>query len=256
MSKKTSGWSGAKKWALGLASAVLTTVIATLILTNIGRIGQSPDGIAVSPEWPALPRCDFTAAAAGPGAEPPVVSAEQTVDRAAVAAQEGGGAWASGNLYLVVTPSGDKQVAVRSITPRVAPVDDVPEWVFLQIAQCGEISYREFELDLDAGSLRDLGVQVGAPNEEAPPPVAVGADLFVVDSSTAAAIVVHSFACDRSYDFWLDVAYTVSGSTATEHTEVGPFRVYAGDDLLTGGEVDFLGNPEAGAPGPAYQCLR
>ena len=256
MSKKTKQWSGAKKWALGLVSAVVTAVIVALVVPAVTRLGEAPDGIAVSPDWPALPTCDSTAVAAAPGSGPPVISTTQTVDRAAVAGQEGGGVWASGNLTLVVTPSGDKQVAVRSITPRVEPVDEVPEWIFLQIAQCGEISYREFELDLDAASMRDLGVLGGAPNEDSPPPLAIGSDLFVVDSSTAAAIVVRSFACDRSYDFWLDIAYTVSGSSSTAHTEVGPFRVYAGDDLLADGAVDSFGVDEAGDPRPAYQCLR
>lgn len=253
MSKKTKKWSGATKWALGAGTTVLTGVVITVVAASLMQMGEPSDGLAVSPDWPALPSCDYTAAAAGPGSEPPEISSAQTVDRAAVAAQDGGGAWASGNLSLVVTPSGDKQVAVRSITPRVEPVEDVPEWVFLQIAQCGEISYREFELDLDAASLRDLGV-LGVPVGDEAPPVAVGSDLFVVDASTAAAIVVRSFACEGSYDFWLDIAYTVSGSTTTDHTEVGPFRVYAGDDLLTGGEVEFLGNPEAGDPRPADRC--
>lgn len=241
-------------WAKWVAGFIAAPVLVGVALFLLPRILPEAQGVAVSPAWPALEACDFTAVAAGPGAEPPAISTTDTVDRAAVALEDGGGAWASGNLSLLVTPEGDKQVTVRALTPRVEPVDDVPEWVFMPIAQCGDLTNREFELDLDAASLRDLGVIGEVADDDTPPPVAVGSDLFVVDSETTASVVVRSFACKGSYDFWIDIAYTVSGSTTIEHQEVGPFRVYAGDALLTGGDVEFFRHPEAGEPRAAFQC--
>ena len=211
------------------------------------------DGLAVATTWPAMKVCDSTAVAGGPGADNPVISGGQTVDRAAVAAERGGGAWGSGNLTLLVTPAGDRQVVVSSITPEVEAVDEVPSWIFKQLVQCGEVSYREFELNLDEATLTDKGVLGGLASGDSIPE-AVGNDAFVVDAEQAASVVVAAFACTGSYDFSLDIAYTVSGTNTIEHKKVGPYRVYGGDGVLANPDVDALGNPEAGPPTLPSRC--
>lgn len=243
--------SGRSKFLWIVVAATVGIVAGAVSTYLLPRWFDPPDGLAVATSWPAMEACDPTFAAGAPGAEEPVISAGQTTDRAAIASEKGGGAWASGNLTLLVTPSGDKQVIIGTITPKVEPVGDTPGWIVRQLAQCGEISRREFELNLDTGVLTDQGV-IGADAAGVPTPAPGGA--FVVDPQQAAEVVVSAFACEGSYDFWLDIAYTVSGSATIAHESFGPYRVYGGEGILADESVEVYGNDEAGEPKLSFKC--
>ena len=232
-----------KKWvervALVVGGFLAANILAPVIVNHPLWSNLSSD-IAVASSWPALESCDPITAVAGTDKVNRPEANAGIPDRAAVAGQPGGGAWSQGNATITIIATGDRQVVVRGMKPRIEIVEDRPTWVYAPEGGCGDVAFGELELDLDAGTL--TSASAGEVESDASASILDVAGGFPIDAGTSAQILVTAQACERSYDFWLDIAYVRPGSADISHKELGPFRVYSGVAVQVDPAVTWLGD--------------
>lgn len=67
-------------------------------------------------------------------------------------------------------------------------------------------------------------------------------DAFAINTGTSAQLVVTATACERSFEFWLEISYARPGSSEVFVKEVGPYRVYSGAAVQADTTVAWVGD--------------
>lgn len=222
----------------GFVAGSIIAPIGVNVISGLPVWANRESDIAVAASWPVLDTCDPSTAIAGSG-EAPVGNLGQS-ERAALATETGGGAWNRGNLTLTIVPTGDRQITVRGIRPRIQPIDERPGWVYAPEGGCGETFVQRFDLDLDHRTMTLVDPPASPADDGAPRPSREG-DAFAIDTETSAQLVVTATACESSYEFWLEISYARPGSSDVFVKEVGPYRVYSGAAVQADTAVAWVG---------------
>lgn len=236
--KRRRRWQGFGLAVGGFVAGSIVAPIGVNVISGLPVWANRASDIAVAASWPVLDTCDPSTAIAGSG-EPPVGDLGQS-ERTARAGETGGGAWNRGNLTLTIVPTGDRQVTVRGIRPRIQPIDERPGWVYAPGGGCGETFVQRFDLDLDHRTMRLVEPPASPSGDGASRPPGEG-DAFAIDTETSAQLVVTATACERSVEFWLDISYARPGSSDVFVKEVGPYRVYSGAEVQADAAVAWVG---------------
>lgn len=217
------------------------------------------DALVVNTSWPDFTGCDgATNVAVLPGGPSP--QGIEGDPRAAIIAA-GGASWGIGHLSLLLSMHGDAVASILGIKPLVYQRSQVvPKWTFAPEGGCGGLYTRTFDLNLDAGTIVDEGVQGSGINPGSIPSNPLGAE-FTVSRTDPASIVVDAHSCNGLYEWGLRITYVVDGNEMTLDlgSAAKPFRsVGLTNQTVPAYTYSMPGSPDltalAGVDQPRFSC--
>lgn len=139
--------------------------------------------------------------------------------------------WYQGKLAITLTSADDTPLLIMAMEPVVfAKRDTAPSWGMEVSPGCGgPAQIRVLRTLLDRGTLEDMGVRPGGPDNPRAKAAPLGPS-FTVSASDPADITVLAYACSGLYDFGMKITYISRGATYTElvGSPEHPFRIVGG----------------------------
>lgn len=204
--------------------------------------------LLVAHTWPTAKECDgATSVAMETGGKPlsQFDPSQQDFRSQVATAENKGGTWGGGFLYLDLSTDGRDPVTVDNLhlTSRVPKEIGPPDWVALTQGGCGGVKDRVFDLDLDKPNLVDRGIVEDGPVDPSAPPIRTNrlGSGFTVSAADPAIIRVDVSACHGNYEWSLQIDYSYRGQY--RHEVVGPFRSFA---VAGSNTAVYVPNPSTG----------